>query len=115
MAQWFHVSLQWSEGPPTDQALEELNRFVKTVDYDFPQINLFGVKSQLWRDPTVSIQEVIDLLHMLGHPCIGKVTPENASGHEHATWVLSKARPHASFNYLLRSNRTRFEHLDDDE
>lgn len=115
MADWFYVSLQWTEGPPTDAQLVELNRQMGELDLDFPPISLFGIKRQLWRNPVVSIHEIVDYLHMLGHPCVGKLTSERAYEHEHATWVLSKAREHNSFAALLPHKRTRFEHLKDED
>jgi len=68
MAKWYVVSLSFKGSIPTKEEAGRINTAMKSVDYDFPELNLTTAKIR-WREPNITMQEFANLLHHIGFPC----------------------------------------------
>jgi len=68
---WFRTEIRFTEEPPTDKQLLDLNGLCQQVDGDIPKLVEQGLLGD-WRHPMLTLQALLNAIHILGYPCRGR-------------------------------------------
>ena len=76
MAEWYTIDIEFTQkgNKPIAGRLEDLRKMLKEIDYDFPKLEIEGLKDAYWRSPLVEIEDIINLIHSNGFPCKGRMS-----------------------------------------
>ena len=97
MAEWCEIDLKFTARPPDKGQLAMLQLELYEMDYDFPSLNIDGLHEVRYRNPLLSLDEILKFFHNVGWPCKGRMrncysddTYDRYYCEDCGNWTLSK-------------------------
>lgn len=65
------ASIEFLNKKPDSEQVQYLNYLMRNFDPGFPLLTEDGFTGQCWEQPLLSLDEALNVLHVLGYPCRG--------------------------------------------
>lgn len=91
MAEWFRVEMRWMGRAPEKERVRKLERALRAVDYDFPDVEKMANGGDDWRAPVLQLDVVLAFFHSCGFPCDGRMVKNEIDGPEVWEVIVRKA------------------------